>query len=607
VHRIYESGVVNKVQRTPARGGRNVHRTRGAKLMTDLKWWQTAVFYQIYPRSCADGNGDGIGDLQGIIDKLDYLADLGVDALWLSPHYPSPQADCGYDVSDYTDVAPEYGTLDEFRVFLDEAHKRGIRVILDLVLNHSSDQHPWFLESRSSRDSSKRDWYVWRDGTRGPNGERLPPNNWESTFTGSAWEYDPATEQYYYHYFLKEQPDLNWRNPEVVAAIWDAVRFWLDLGVDGYRLDAVGTIFEDPALPDQTSGMTLPELYLAWQAAQTDEERVALAVKSKAFSAHQVGQPGLHPLMVELRTVIDEYEDRMLVGESDDVAYYGTGDDELHLVFNFPLMRTGARRGAHATLTPAHIRANQEERLSALPAGAWPCNTLNNHDSTRVKSAFGDGEHDDELARLSLALLLTLRGTPFLYNGEEIGMVSATFDDLAQLRDTVALRVFEVGQAIGRPEEQATALACEMTRDRCRTPMQWADAPNAGFSPVGVETWLPVNPDYAEGVNVAEQMDDPDSMLSLYRRLLALRKRTPALIAGDYLPLLPDHEACFCFLRRTAEQTCLVALNYSDQAQTLALEGVQVSYLLFSSAGRRVAGDLAALELAPFEVYIAAS
>ncbi len=568
--------------------------------MDSLKWWQRAAFYQIYPRSFADGNGDGIGDIRGMIEKLDYLQALGIEGLWLSPHYPSPQADCGYDVADYCDVAPEYGTLDDFRRFLEEAHRRGIRVILDMVFNHTSDQHPWFLESRASRDNPKRDWYVWRDGKTGPNGEKLPPNNWESSFTGSAWEYDPHTDQWYYHFFLKEQPDLNWRNPEVKAAMWDAVRFWLDMGVDGFRLDAIGTIFEDPAMPDHEAGLTLLDLYQMSEAAQTEEEREAIGKKWKLLFFHQVDRADeMHPLMKELRQVVDEYDDRVLVAEDSDIAYHGNGDDELHLVFNFPLMR------ANGPLTPAHIRQNQAERLAELPSGAWPCNTLGNHDSARVKSAFGDGVHDDALARLSLALMLTLRGTPFLYNGEEIGMTNAVFTDISQLRDTLALRQYDVAVQAGLPEAQAAALVCAYTRDRCRTPVQWENAPNGGFSPADVETWLLVNPNYAEGINVAEQLDDPDSMLSFYKRLLTLRKQTPALIAGNYTPLLEDHTACFCFLRAMEGQTCLVALNFSAEAHTLAFEGLDVRRLLFSSEKRENAGDLHALAVAPFEIYIA--
>ena len=565
--------------------------------MSQLKWWQTAVFYQIYPRSFADGDGDGIGDFPGMAARLDYLRDLGVDAVWLSPHFPSPQADCGYDISDYTGVAPEYGTLADFKAFLEAAHARGIRVILDLVLNHSSDQHPWFVESRAGRDSPKRDWYVWRDGKDGG-----PPNNWISIFGGSAWELDPATGQYYYHFFLKEQPDLNWRNPQVKRAMWDAVRFWLDMGVDGFRLDAIATVFEHPDLPDHAAPLSPAELRRKFDAAQTDAERQELFEAFGKVIFYQVQQPGVHELMQELRALLDTYPgDRVLVGEDEEVAYHGSGDNELQLVFNFPLMRV--RR-----LTPAHIRANQALRLAALPPGAWPCNTLGNHDSPRVWSRYGDGANDAALARLHLALMLTLKGTPFLYNGEEIGMADLELAELSQVRDTMALAQYRA--LVAEPDmapEQALRLVLEATRDRCRSPMQWTNAPNAGFSPDGAATWLPVHPNYAQGVNVAAQEDDPSSLLSFYRRLLALRRATPALIAGEYTALHEEAEDYLAFARTTADQTVLVALNFSERPQTLALELAQSrARVLFSSPARPSADDNPArVELAPFEVYLA--
>ena len=563
--------------------------------MSDLKWWQAAVFYQIYPRSFADGNGDGIGDFPGIISRLDYLQDLGVDAIWLSPHFPSPQFDYGYDITDYTGVEPDYGTLDDFRQFLTESHQRGLRVVLDLVLNHTSHLHPWFQESRSSRDNPKRDWYIWRDGQNG-----RPPNNWNSGFGGSAWEYDPQTGQYYYHYFLKEQPDLNWRNPQVRQAMFDAVRFWLDMGVDGFRLDAVDSVFEDPDWPDHTADFSQLELFQAFHNAQSAEEQKRLVAQWQTMFQHQIRQPEVHPLMQALRAVIDEYDDRVLVGESDDIAFYGEGNDELHLVFNFPLMRT-------KRLTPAWIRANQAMRLSALPDGSWPCKTLNNHDSSRVYNAYGDGQNDDALARLHLALLLTLRGTPFLYNGEEIGMRDLMLESLDQFRDPPALRAYQLAtEVIGLSHEEAVALAARISRDRCRTPMQWANEANAGFSPAGVQTWLPVNPSYSQGVNVADQLADPDSLLHFYRQMLRVRRQTPALIAGTYEPVQETAEDYLAFLRRAKEQTCLVVLNMSDQAQTLAFDlDRPLARPIFSNSRRdESTADLSRLYLAPFEIFI---
>ena len=565
--------------------------------MADLKWWQTAVFYQIYPRSFADGNGDGIGDFIGMAEKLDYLEDLGIDAVWLSPHFPSPQFDVGYDVSGYVDVAPEYGTLGDFKHFLDGAHQRGIRVILDLVLNHTSHLHQWFLDSRSSRDNPKRDWYVWRNGKNGG-----PPNNWLSPFGGSAWEYDEATGQYYYHFFLKEQPDLNWRNSEVKEAMWEAVRFWLDMGVDGYRLDAIGTIFEDPAMPDHRSTITEEEMRRTFKRGfpnRSDEELVSLW---RMVYEYQIEQDGVHKLMQELRQVIDEYPDRVLVGESENVSYYGNGSNELHLAFNFPLVLTDR-------LTPAWIRANQQERLAILPPGAWPCNTLNNHDSTRVYTRYGDGEHDDAIARISMALMLTLRGTPFFYNGEEIGMVDYRLTGINQFRDPPAVWFYHAAIADGTPPEEVLILAADSSRDRCRTPMQWANAANGGFSTEGVITWLPLNPNYADGINVADQLSDPTSLLNMYREMLRVRRQTPALIAGDYAPLHETSDDYFAFLRHSdvPQQTCLVILNFSDTMQTLRfdLDGAKAASCVFSThKPKSELQSLAALQVAPFEVFI---
>lgn len=568
--------------------------------MTDLKWWQTAVFYQIYPRSFADGNGDGIGDFKGMIEKLDYLADLGVDAIWLSPHFPSPNWDCGYDVANYTDVAPEYGTLEDFKVFLREAHARNIRIILDFVLNHTSDQHPWFLESRSSRDNPKADWYIWVDS---------PPNNWQSCFDGEAWTYVPERDQYYYHYFMKQQPDLNWHNPEVKKAMWDTARFWLDLGVDGYRLDAIATIYEDPSLTPHDVPLDLAGLRNASDLARTPAERKRIEQYWQDMFKNQLEQPGLHELMKELRAVLDEYDgDRMLVGENEDIRYMGTGEDELHLVFNFPLMRT-------ERITPAHIRRNQKERLAqleALPARkGWPCNTLSNHDSPRIHTRYGDRQHDAELARLHAALVLTLKGTPFLYNGEEIGMTDLIITDPTKLRDTMATWYYDrlVNELKVDPKEAALR-AGQMSRDKNRTPMQWSNSPNAGFSPATVETWLPVNPDYKEGINVRDQQHNPSSLLNYYKQLLQVRKASPALLAGEYIPVHNTAKDYFAFLRQSDRQTVLVILNFSEKKLELDFSrtrGVRRHDLqiLFSSAERqKTVRPPHGLTISPFEVFI---
>lgn len=559
--------------------------------IADLKWWQKVVFYQIYPRSFADGNGDGIGDFYGVIEKLDYLKELGVGGLWISPHFPSPLFDCGYDVADYCDVAPEYGDLNLFGKFLEEAHRRGIRVILDLVLNHTSDQHPWFIESRSSRDNPKRDWYIWKDGKNGG-----PPNNWYSTFGGSAWEWDENTGQYYYHFFFKQQPDLNWRNPEVKQAMWDAVRFWLKMGVDGFRLDAVGTIYEVEDLRDQQSGITQEELFLMGYRAKTPQDHRRVGKFWEKMYSYQVDLPEVHDLMKELRQVVDEFPDRVLVGETDDIRFYGNGEDELHLNFNFPLMRT-------RFITPSWVRKNQRERLGALPAKAWPCNTLGNHDSPRMFSRYGDGEHDEEIARVNLALILTLKGTPFLYNGEEIGMSDYLFTDESRFRDLLAL--FFLKLAREHPDlispGEAPLIAARRGRDKCRTPFQWANKPNGGFSPEAVEPWLPVNPNYAQGVNAEDQERTPNSLLHFYREIIRVRQESPALIAGDYHELGRDKD-CLVFLRQSEEQTCLVVLNMSNKKRKMKkyLEEDRL-HTLFCSRSRENQDWV----FEPYEIWIA--
>lgn len=560
----------------------------------DALWWQKAVFYQIYPRSFADGNGDGIGDFTGMIDRLDYLHDLGVDAIWLSPHYPSPMCDCGYDVSDYTAVAPEYGTLEQFGTFLTMAHERNMRVILDLVLNHTSDQHPWFIESRSSRTNPKRDWYIWRDGRDG-----APPNNWYSAFGGPAWEWDETTSAYYYHYFFKGQPDLNWSNPQVKAAMFACVRFWLDMGVDGFRLDAVGTLFEHPDWRDHQVAYTLDELYRLSRLAKEDMEKRRVEHLWRQMFHNQWDQPGVHEVMRELRTLVDETPGRVLVGETDSIDFYGNGCDELHLVFNFPLM-------GNPRLTPAFVRSNQRTRLAALPKIAWPCNTLGNHDSPRVFSNYGDGENDDALARLHLVLLLTLRGTPFLYNGEEIGMRDYYINDPAQFRDPLCLRIFQLEREVmGSSVEEATYYAARKERDKGRTPMQWADAVNGGFCPAGVTPWLPVNPDYARGVNVESQLADPSSLLNFYRRALHMRRENPALLTGEYHPLHVYSRAYLAFLRNTQSQHLLVVLNMSRKPRRVGFDFPQKRLrLVFSTHERDVYESPGRFALAPFEAFI---
>jgi alpha-glucosidase len=405
---------------------------------------------------------------------------------------------------------------------------------------------------------------------------------------------------------MKQQPDLNWRNPDVKEAMWQVVRYWLDLGVDGFRLDAIGTIFEDPNMTSHNVPLTLAELRHESELATTPVEKDGVWKKWVEMFKYQWGQPGVHALMKELRRILDEYDgDRMLVGEDDDIRYHGNGKDELHLVFNFPLMRTDR-------LTPSHIRKNQRERLNSLSdlsPDAWPCNTLGNHDSSRLISHFGDGIHNAEIARLSLALVLTLRGTPFLYYGEEIGMTDLMLTDISQVRDTMGIWYYEaLVKDLGVDPAEAMKRTAAMTRDKNRTPMQWANSPHGGFCPPTVSPWLPVNPNYSEGVNVREQENDPLSLLTYYKKLIHLRKNSPALIAGDYQALQRRAGDYYAFIRDSGEQAVLVILNFSENHQTLHFPRLpfKTARLLFSSAERaKKAEKLSEINIGAYEVYIA--
>ena len=484
-------------------------------------WWQRGIVYQVYPRSFQDSNGDGIGDLNGIAARLGHLVDLGVDAVWISPIFPSPMADFGYDISDYNDIHELFGDLDDFQRLVEAVHACGLKIILDFVPNHTSDQHPWFVESRASRNNPKRDWYVWRDGK--PDGSA--PNNWVSEFGGSAWTWDATTRQYYYHAFLKEQPDLNWRNADVRAAMLETLRFWLDRGVDGFRVDAIHHLIEADHLRDNP-------LNPDWRDGQSPARRLA--------RLYSLDQEETHDVIAEMRALVDTYEDRVLIGEASLpieqlMAYYGDETPGFHLPFNFHLIKT--------PWEPDAIAALIEQYEGALGGGMdrWPNWVLGNHDRSRVASRIGMAQ-----ARVAAMLLLTLRGTPTVYQGEEIGM------------EDVPIPV----QAVRDPWEKNVP-GLGLGRDPERTPMQWDDSENAGFS--SVEPWLPLASDYAL-VNVKRQHSDPRSMLSLYRALIALRRREPALSVGVHVKA-EAVGSVLTYRRFHAGRWISVALNFSDQPQ----------------------------------------
>ena len=553
------------------------------------KWWERTVFYQVYPRSFADGNGDGIGDISGIIAKLDYLQWLGIGAVWLSPHYPSPQVDVGYDIADYTAVEPEYGTLDDFDRLLGAMHARGMKLIIDLVLNHTSHQHEWFRQSRSDRDNPKRDWYVWRDGT----GD-APPNNWQSEFGGSAWEYDNATGQWYYHYFLKEQPDLNWRNPEVKAAMFDAARFWLDKGVDGFRLDAISTIFEDEDFTSHASRYNAVDALRSNWLHDIDGSDVHYELILADLFKYQRNHAENFKLMEELRALVDSYDDRFLIGETSDLRFLGEGDNRLHSIFNFDLLY-------QKDITPEIVRDILRNWGGKAPKGSRIGNTLNNHDQSRMAEHFAPD--DPRRCRSAIATTLFLEGIPFLYYGEEIGMRDYAIRSLDEMRDHVGYVYRRLRQEDGIGEDRILQELGKFSRDRCRTPMQWNRSPNAGFSPGGIRTWLPVNGNYVKGVNVADENADPDSLLHFYRNLICLRNANAALQTGTFYDLDPSNGALLVFLRESPEQTCLVAVNFTDAAASFT--SYYRGRILYGGGPRGQNMEKGACEIPPFGLLVA--
>ena len=524
--------------------------------MSQPKWWQSGVIYQVYPRSFQDTNGDGIGDLAGIERRLDHLVDLGVDAVWISPIYPSPMVDFGYDVADYCGVHPMFGTMADFDRLLAAAHVRGLKMLLDFVPNHSSDQHPWFLESRSSRDNPKRDWYIWRDPAPGGG----PPNNWISDFGGSAWEWDAATGQYYYHAMLVEQPDLNWRDPGLKAAMLDAMRFWLDKGVDGFRVDILWHMIKHADFPDNPANP-------AWHEGMADMHKV--------LQLHSTDQPEVFSIAEEMRALADSYGDRVLVGEiylriERLMAYYGKDGEGVHLPFNFQLI--------DAEWDARHLHRLIADYEAALPEKGWPNWVLGNHDRPRIATRVGEAQ-----ARVAAMLLLTLRGTPTIYYGDEIGLADGVIPP-DRVQDPRELR--EPGLGFGR--------------DPVRTPMQWDGSANAGFTEG--EPWLPLHPDWPTR-NVAAQQEEPGSMLALYRDLLRLRRAHPALAIGSMRMIEADVDV-LAYERVHEGGRLVVVLNLGAASPRVTMPGEGFVCLLSTCQRRVRQGYTTELTLAPNEGLI---
>ncbi|GIF35797.1 alpha-glucosidase [Actinoplanes xinjiangensis] len=540
--------------------------------MTD-SWWKKSVVYQIYPRSFADSDGDGMGDLRGIIDHLDHLAELGADVLWLSPVYPSPQDDNGYDISDYQDIEPLFGDLATFDELLAGAHERGMKIIMDLVVNHSSDEHPWFLESRSSTDNPKRDWYWWRPARPGmqPGTPGAEPTNWGSVFGGSAWQFDEKTGEYYLHLFSAKQPDLNWENPEVRQAVYAMMRWWLDRGVDGFRMDVINMISKDVSLPDGRLNAGS-----------------AYADGSAAF----IGGPRLHEFLQEMHREVFEGRDGLLtVGEMPgvtvDEAILHTDPDrrEVDMVFQFDhvWVDRGPDPWRLVPLQLTQLKAILGRWQAGLAEAGWNSLYWNNHDQPRVVSRYGDDSpaHRAASAKMLGTVLHLHRGTPYVYQGEELGMTNYPFGGIDEFRDIEALGQYRQAVELeGRTPEEVLTVLRARGRDNARTPMQWDDSPNGGFS-TGTP-WLPVNPNHRE-INAHAQRADPDSVFHYYRRLIELRKTEPAVAGGDFTMLLPDDERLYAFTRRLGGTELLVIGNFSGVEAHAAIDGWDGAELLLTN------------------------
>ncbi len=530
------------------------------------QWWQHAVFYEIYPRSFADSNNDGIGDIPGITSKLDYLHWLGVDALWIAPMYPSPQVDWGYDVSDFYNVNPEYGTLKDMDNLVAQGRQRQIHILLDFVMTYTSDQNKWFHEAKSSRENPKRDWYIWHDGRPG----NLPPNNWTSMFGGPAWKFDPTTSQWYYHYFYAPQPNLNWRNPELEKNMFDVTRWWYKRGIAGFRLDAVDVMFVDKEFRDNPLVDNLKNAF-------------GDPVEKEIYDKNQ---PELHGVLKRLRKVADEYN-AVLIGETwtSDIsqlrAYYGEHNDEVNMPMDFMF----------TTINKLSAPDFRKQIAWVDGSGGWPVYVLSNHDIRRVYDRYGDGKHNDQIAKLMASLYLTLRGTPVMYYGEEIGMENNDPKRPEDVRDSMG--------KLGWPKEKG--------RDGERTPMQWNENANAGFSKA--TPWLPVDDRYRT-YNVDTETKDPNSILNYYHRLLVMRHTNRALLDGRYVPLNQNDPYVLSYLRNYKEQSVVVILNMSGTPQTVDLDlnavGVkgQFAKTLITSFPAEEKVGLHSISLEPFGAWI---
>ncbi len=554
----------------------------------EQKWWKEAIVYQIYPRSFKDSNGDGIGDLPGIIQKLDYLEDLGINAIWLCPVYKSPNDDNGYDISNYQDIMDDFGTMKDMERLLAEIHRRDMKLIMDLVLNHTSDEHPWFIESRSSLDNPYRDFYIWRKGKNG-----LPPNNWGSVFGGSAWEYDEKTEEYYLHLFSKKQPDLNWENPRAREETYKMMKWWLDKGIDGFRMDTVNMFSKVPGLPDG---------------------KIIKGYKYGDGGSCFLNGPRIHEYLQEMNKKVLSKYDIMTVGETpgttpEIAAFYVNRDrHELDMVFHFELMEID-----HDPINkwkPKEWELTELKKIftkwyEGLKEKGWNSLFMNNHDQPRMVSRFGDDKkYRVESAKMLATLLYTLPGTPYLYQGEEIGMTNVAFDNIEDYRDIETLNFYREMTKKSLPKEKIMEAIYRISRDNARTPMQWDDSPYAGFT-TGTP-WIKVNPNYPE-INATHDLKNSNSIFYYYQKIIRLRKENLIMIYGDYQLILEDDEHIYSYLRTLNKDRLLIILNFFSSQTIFNLPaniGYQDKKLLISNYDIEKDEDIKRIYLRPYEARV---
>ncbi|UOF92518.1 alpha-glucosidase [Fodinisporobacter ferrooxydans] len=552
-------------------------------------WWKESVVYQIYPRSFMDSNGDGIGDLPGILSKLDYLKDLGIDVIWLCPIYQSPNDDNGYDISDYYEIMSEFGAMEDFDRLLHEVHARGMKLIMDLVVNHTSDEHAWFIESRSSKDHPKRDYYIWRPAAK----DGGVPNNWESFFSGSTWQYDEATGEYYLHLFSKKQPDLNWENPEVVADVHKMMKWWLDKGIDGFRVDAINHIGKADGFPDDPH----PE-----------------------DKSHNTGYrlfanlPKVHEQLQKLNREVFSRYDIMTVGETSGIGpreallYVDENRDEMNMVFQFEHMSIDSGDGGKWDVQPwslPDLKQIMSKWQTELYGKGWNALYFNNHDQPRAVSRFGDDQtYWAESAKLLATFLHTLCGTPYVYQGEEIGMTNVAFDSIDSYQDLESLNFYKEKVSEGADLAQVLKRIHDKGRDNARTPMQWNDGPQAGFT-TG-EPWIQLNTNYMD-INVEQQLLDPDSIFNYYKKLIQLRKQYEVFVYGDYQLILEDHPEIYAYVRTFENETLLVILNFFGRTPTFQLPDclhIEAPELLISNYAVAADREIQEITLQPYEARV---